>query len=228
MGDRPISSRARPALQSLAELPDEAYAQLAAAVATAEASTDLGQIRTHVLSDMAADYKGVTDTILEALFSTAAHRTHVGLPPADFAESLDTSDLGVPADTAAKLAPRLAELLAAKAIILSMRGLELLGAGQRYVVDCRIITDLRPIFPEAAGPDGQLEPSAAMVTHSLRIEYIENGDEKAFVVALDSEDIATLRKALDRAESKAAALGRLTENAGLDNLTRQEKQGGQS
>jgi hypothetical protein len=81
----------------------------------------------------------------------------------------------------------------------------------RVFVDCRIITDLRPLF----GDDDTVIRAAA-VTHHLRISFdshSRNADD--FYVALDSADLRSLRSVIDRALAKQASLEAFSKNAGV-------------
>lgn len=70
--------------------------------------------------------------------------------------------------------------------------------------DAQILTDVRPVFQS----DATVAPAAAMIVHKLRITYRRPQERYAqdIFLALDSEDIASLRRALDRAEKKAQSL----------------------
>ena len=73
---------------------------------------------------------------------------------------------------------------------------------QRLMCEARILTDVRPIFlPEVGG-----SPTAAVVVHTLKVSFHIGKDLEEFFVAMDHEDLAELKKAVERAEQKEAAL----------------------
>jgi hypothetical protein len=80
--------------------------------------------------------------------------------------------------------------------------------------DAKILTDIRPIF---AKPEEI--PVGAVVTHTLKIEYHEDGEHKAVYLALDAADLQQMKKVLQRADSKVSSLRLLLKNAGLPDMS---------
>jgi predicted RNA-binding protein YlqC (UPF0109 family) len=78
----------------------------------------------------------------------------------------------------------------------------------------KILTDIRPVF---AKPEER--PVGAAVTHTLKIEYHEEGEHKEFYVALDAEDLEKLKAVLQRAGAKASSLKSLLKAANLPDLS---------
>lgn len=68
--------------------------------------------------------------------------------------------------------------------------------------EARILTDIRPVFSENV----EASPQAAVIVHTLKIEYMKDGDYKEFFVALDAKDIPKLIDVLKRAERKGESL----------------------
>lgn len=91
------------------------------------------------------------------------------------------------------------------------KALDLATDFDRLLVDARIITDIRPVFHT----DANDRPAAAVVVHSLRISYSHNRRMEEMTFALDSKDLAALKKQLDRACVKEETLGELLGNAKL-------------
>ncbi len=80
--------------------------------------------------------------------------------------------------------------------------------------DARILTDIRPVF-KADAADG---PTAAFVTHTLRISTHDKGDFSTvedFFVSLDADDLKELRRLIDRAVTKEAALKSLIDGTNV-------------
>ena len=59
--------------------------------------------------------------------------------------------------------------------------------------------------------------------HNLRIHYRgENGDHKDIVMALDTTDVKSLKKLLDRADQKAETIKELLKHSQIDYLDIEE------
>jgi len=80
--------------------------------------------------------------------------------------------------------------------------------------DAKILTDIRSVFD-----DSVIEgPSAAVISHSLKIEYHHGTRHKEIYVSLDAADLDTLGEVLERAREKAASLSRILAKAEIPNL----------
>ena len=80
--------------------------------------------------------------------------------------------------------------------------------------NARILTDIRPVFKVDAA-DG---PTAAFVAHTLRIATHDEGDFstiREFFVSLDADDLTELRRLIDRAIIKQAALKSLIDDTNV-------------
>ena len=74
--------------------------------------------------------------------------------------------------------------------------------------DAKILTDLRPVF----GASAEVQPEGIVVTHTLKLEYHDDrGAHRKFYVALNQDDLETLRNVLERADKKANSLQALSE-----------------
>lgn len=100
-------------------------------------------------------------------------------------------------------------------IALSVKSQRLAVQHDRIYLDSEIFTDLRTVFQVE---DPELSPAAMVVTHMLKIEYGENEGRKSLYIALDSNDLAQLRSAIDRAASKRERLLDLIKETGLEIL----------
>jgi hypothetical protein len=72
---------------------------------------------------------------------------------------------------------------------------------ERHIHECRVITDARPVFEESISA-----PSAFIVTHTLKVVFHEGGDDGEWFATLDSSDLRSLRKTIDRALEKEQQL----------------------
>lgn len=101
-----------------------------------------------------------------------------------------------------------------RSIGIAAKGLRLLFDHQRTFEAATIATDLRPVF--IGDSDGEI--GAAIIAHELKIAY-RNGDASRHIyLALDSEDIQLLKRALERAESKEKAIASLAASAEIPYL----------
>jgi hypothetical protein len=68
----------------------------------------------------------------------------------------------------------------------------------------RVITDMRLIFED----DFNKVPQSGLIIHQLKLEYLENNEQKAFFITLDSNNILKLKEDLNRAIEKEACIKR--------------------
>jgi len=103
----------------------------------------------------------------------------------------------------AKLKSRIVDLLSLDASpwALLYKASDVLSEEHRKFCDTRILSDLRPVFA-----DSDESIKAAVVVHNLKISYHQDGDHKSFYVAMDDDDLKTLKKIIERAERKSVAL----------------------
>lgn len=82
---------------------------------------------------------------------------------------------------------------------------------ERLFHDAKILTDLRPVFhaPDEAPVDMIVEYTLKIIFHDGTRHHRE------IYMAIDAEDIARLKKAIDRAEKKAISLKSLVDAKGL-------------
>ncbi len=94
------------------------------------------------------------------------------------------------------------------------RALAVMREHERVWQSGRVLTDLRPVF----GPDPGETPTAAIITHNLRIAYRDSGQLKEFFVALDADNLVQLQRALERAKKKEESLRKLAGKVGISCL----------
>lgn len=94
--------------------------------------------------------------------------------------------------------------------IVAIKAKELQLESERTFCDARILTDIRPVFRDKVGD----KPEAMIVVHTLKIVAHEATGHKEFYVALDAEDIQSLKKTLERAEDKARSLKNIIDASG--------------
>jgi hypothetical protein len=83
---------------------------------------------------------------------------------------------------------------------------------ERIFAGARIMTDLRPIYHLNVSE----KPDAAVIIHMLKITQRDNsGNHSDEYFALDSNDIAAMKKLIERAEKKEKTLKGIMENSGV-------------
>jgi hypothetical protein len=81
---------------------------------------------------------------------------------------------------------------------------------ERVFCGARILTDLRPIYHF----DTSEKPSAATIVHILKITYRDQYDKKSdLFFALDSNDLVTIHKIVERAAEKEKTLRSVMKNS---------------
>lgn len=121
----------------------------------------------------------------------------------DAMESLPSDELGLPHSEREQFREKLIELLSADVFAIVSKVQDLASEDERTFCQARILTDLRPVFGTRI-EDG---PRAMVVVHLLKLAYHQGSEaHHHFYVALDEKDLQSLKKVIDRAESKARTL----------------------
>ncbi len=154
--------------------------------------------------------------LLSMMLSTLA-RADVG--DLDLDELVDqmaaTDSLGLGGDEREDLALRIKGLIDHRSTQVLHKSLALMREHQRIFLDTRIVTDIRPVF----GGDVSEELDAVVLSHSLKIDFIEEGRRRRFDVVLDQSDLQVMQSAVERAIEKAASLRQTLESADIANFT---------
>lgn len=141
-------------------------------------------------------YVGDGQLLLGALTSLQVAIRRFGISPQDmeFAvkSSFGVSESSVP----------LAELLNVRVLRRYSKALELRNAYERIATATRIVSDIRPVFPDGEIGD---RVDAALINHTLRISFKtgEEADETYF--AVDEKTLRALKDQIDRAIAKESA-----------------------
>jgi hypothetical protein len=112
-----------------------------------------------------------------------------------------------------KLRDRLIRFLSLSAFDVSAKALGVLTDHQKAYVSGRILSEIRPVFSD----DGTT-PAAAVIAHSLKIEFMESGESQEVFIALDAKDLQSMMEILQRAQRKDQALRKLLSAANLPYL----------
>jgi hypothetical protein len=195
----------------IAQLPEDAAAGLFAALTEQPLVLDTDELYERVVSRDAlppADAEAVVDAFVSlALFVASDHR--------DIEEVAATlaSDPALELEAASReaLRARLAEGLRAGSIRGTAKVINLVWGDRAIYSEAETFSEIRPVFDE----DLLADPMAAMVLHTLRISYFQDGDLLSFHVTLNTTEVEALRGVLDRAINKQATLTRLISSGGV-------------
>lgn len=204
-----IPDRHQTSLANLRDLDPNSCAQLGAALERVPLTTKATDIASVVAisAQSIPDVKGIMDA-LGSLYLAKLSNESVALE--QFAD--DVCDAMETLSNESKLSPdkrpefkkRLITLLSTNVFTTLIKAADLATSDERTFCQARILTDLRPVFG-ASVDDGQ---QGFVLVHLLEIGYHEESRRsfKEFHVALDAEDLDTLKKVIERAEKKAQSV----------------------
>jgi hypothetical protein len=190
-------------------LSNESFLELMSALEEAPATYKPDSIAVQLLAKTKQLSAVDINDIVTAILSLQRLREDSGLSEAELIEQVasameetDNKQLLLEDENRTRFKLRVTSLL--NCVFLSTLGriLSLINEYAHVFGEVRVLTDIRSAF--ISQPEDQ--PKAAIITHMLRIGYLDNGEPKNFYVALDSSDITKIIDALERAKKKAKAL----------------------
>jgi hypothetical protein len=126
----------------------------------------------------------------------------------------DSENEKITDDETPTLEIRLGRLLSVESLTVACKASDLEYGYDRVFENARIFTDIRPVF----GGEGTSDVRGAVIVNQLRISCVEGSGVKDFFFALDQDDLAALRKIVERAEAKSKTLAALLLQAGVGDL----------
>lgn len=110
------------------------------------------------------------------------------------------------------LVSALTRILGSSTLAITAKAIDVLMEHQNVFTSgsARILTEYRPIFNDVSKP-----PVAGAILHSLKLAYFDGAERRELYLALDTKDLAELRRVLDRAEAKASSLSNLFGASGV-------------
>lgn len=202
-----IPEKRRSAFIQLATMPDSLVEALASVIdrnpailKSKEGAISAAEQLGHIAPDEAF-------SLLEALVPVYYYQASKGKSAREigdeFSKALSITKEGseLPSSAGILLSERLARLLSIPSATLNSKALSLASEAQKTFSSARIFTDVRPVFGEEIS-----DPSAAVIVHTLRIEFVENNDDRQLFLALDGDDLDAISKVVDRAREKEKAL----------------------
>jgi hypothetical protein len=111
-----------------------------------------------------------------------------------------------------QLATRIETLIRLPAVRLTAKAADIRTEFEHVFAEARILTDIRPVFA-----DGEVHtPAAGVVVDTLKIDYYgPDGNRRSFYVALDEEDLNTIKDQAARALDKSKGTRKVLESASL-------------
>ncbi len=106
---------------------------------------------------------------------------------------------------------RMTSLLEVPALRVLSRAIEIATGAERIFHDASIVSDIRSIFPS----DVSEQPQAAVIVHTLTIEYHQDGEHRSFFVSLSKEDLEDLKETVSRAITKEKSLQTFVKGSGI-------------
>jgi hypothetical protein len=205
-----------PLVLRIASIDDHLFDKLLHAVNTMPSTVDRDTIVKHALQVCKDDNEDEVRASVEGSLGLRSIFDYQDLPEDDFISGLVVS-LATSKDDAARnfnaerFSHRVARLLESESLAIRAKALQLLFESRRHIVGSRVLTDARPIF----GEDATQAPLAAIITHTLRLQFHESEGSRELFFSFDTQDIASLIEALNRALEKDDSIRRYFANKGL-------------
>lgn len=201
-------------LRRLASLTDDQFAEildvLENKVSTLAASEALLEAAGEMTLSAPVEAVAIAEATFPLLFTFVAD----GNRPAEVVSAVLRSlrsDKSVPPKDIRVLKGRLAAIVGSKPLALKAKGAALVMTRGTLLTGAKIITDVRPVF----GAQAASSVDAFTVIHTLVLDVLKDGRQKAIHVAIDRTDLDALKKAIDRAETKDKAISKWVDSTGV-------------
>jgi hypothetical protein len=216
-----IPQRHESGLAKLVALKDESVEELISALQSAPPKLLPGDLSVELVSEVRTIPPDDLRDVMGALISLCRTGLRHQLQPKELAEELlgamrrrDLEGLRLSPEQEASFRDRLVRLLGVDSLVIVAKALGVLRNNDNMFCSARVLTDIRPVF----GSDPEATPAAAVIVHTLNLTFHHEDRLKDFYIAMDTGDIQTLRKVLDRAELKANSLKLALQKAGITYL----------
>jgi hypothetical protein len=217
----PIPRDAIPGIVRVINLSEAIVDELVRALKNAPHIFDSDKMAKHISSSLPSIQADELVSILDILYRLYYVREFSGVPFTRFLDDFidgmgesSHSDLDAKHVEFASLRVKLEKLLNIDSLKIISKASRLQSDGERLYCHSKILSDIRPVF----GDDPTAKPSAAVITHTLKITYHMGQNNQEFHVVLDSHELAELRDVLNRASAKDETLRALMKEANLLDL----------
>jgi hypothetical protein len=164
----------------------------------------------------ANDLERVSETLFSLYCVRADADVSVTKFASDVSDALRDSGEQFTGEEFARFKNRIERLLSVDQLSIASKALALQADHENVFCEAKVLTDVRPVF----GTKVDDPPEGFVVTHTLKIGYHDGGsDHRDYYVALDEDDLVTLRSLIERAEKKANSLISLMSKTGVRNFT---------
>lgn len=219
-----IPDRYKRALAVIRDATDSDIRELSRSLHEGEQPANLQALKARVTTHMRGRVLAQElEPVLDALYTVCLQRARLGGAAAlDMAKDVrtaleetegpqnteDTSD-----NTAwERFERRLANLTDAPALLVLSQAADLVRAQSKPLVGVpRVLSDFKTLF----GSDYAAGPVAAVVAHTLKLQYRENGEYRDIYVSIDDSDIDALQNALDRAQARGDSMRAMLSTQGI-------------
>ena len=197
----------RASLLALAQLSPEDFGRLIQAIQNLPPRQVLVELRNRLIGVMPGLDLVNRRMLAESLVSMYASMLRGEIPVGQFVEDLTdaVTEQDSSEDVRETMRERLGRLLNVTNLRLSAKATVLRVDHERVYNTSRVISDLRPVFDEPV-EEGL---SGFMIIHQLKIVSLRHGEPEELFFAMDDNDLALLKKTLDRAELKSKQIHQL-------------------
>jgi hypothetical protein len=158
--------------------------------------------------------EGQVEGIVSTIYSLYRVRAHSEVELVQFVKDLtdaaSASGALMSAEERQSFEMNMRVLLSVESLNVFAKAHDLQRDHQQIFHEAKVFTDLRPVFGAA-----NEAPRGMVLEYTLKITYHDGARHKEMYLALDADDIAALRAALDRAEIKASSLKDLLSAKGI-------------
>lgn len=208
-----------PAISTLKGMPKASIDALVKSLKTVSPTADTDEMATRIADQVPSVPTKALEAVLDTLYNLYYIRELSGVKRETFLQDFidgiqSVPDLAVGADEVDRLRDKFERLLNIGAFNLLSKAKRLQRDGERLYCDAKIISDIRPVF--ATKPTDR--PTAAVVTHTLKIGYHEGGEHKEFHIILDCVDLGVLSDLVNRAQAKDTTLRGLLKEMRIPDL----------
>ena len=192
----------RKALASLARIEGSAFENIVEALRDLEPCLRLSDLRARVKTPLSS-VSGADEQLTDALLAVATTSSRIDFSSDFFQAVVEAVSAGeiLSKDQGGALSQRLKALLDIPVIRISTKSSTLQVAHDRVYNSARVVTDVRPVFPEPLGRDFRY-----MVIHHLHVTSMRDNRLEDLYIAMDDKDLLALRDTIDRACQKADVL----------------------
>ena len=214
MSDSVVPDMHVAALLRLHEITEEQFGEL---VRATESIGKPSGIETYVdVAESSGIERETATLIVVALLSMLAFQGREDLDLKEMIDGISSSEtLGLSTPESERLAERIKKLIGHGMVVALHKSFDISLSHERLFLGAQITSDIRPVF----GDELQDGMAGAVLTHSLRIDFVQAGRNDNVYVTLDPSDLSALHQVVERATAKADSIATTLEAAGIANLT---------